>query len=157
MNKVKAIPDGYHTITPYMIIKDVAGAMEFYKKAFDAKEMFAMREPNGMVRHAEMKMGNSHFMMGEECAEKQAKSPHAIGGTPMHLYVYVDDVDAMFNKAVAAGAKVLHPIKDQFYGDRSCGLMDPYGHSWCIATHVEDVSPEELQKRAMAEKSKCAA
>ena len=151
-NKVKAVPEGYHTATPYMILKDAARAIEFYKKAFGAKELLRMAEPSGIVRHAEIKIGDSPIMIADECPEfPDMKSPQSRGGSTVHIYLYVADVDALFNQAVAAGAKVLQAVKDQFYGDRSGGITDPFGHVWWIATHKEDVSPEELRKRAAAQ------
>lgn len=148
MTKVKPIPDGYHTATPYMVIKDAAKAIEFYKKAFGATEILCMKAPDGKVKHAEIKIGNSPIMITDEHPEQQMRGPQALGGSPMHLYLYVEDVDALFNNAVAAGAKVIYPIATHFYGDRSGGLTDPFGHAWFIATHVEDVPPAELKKRA---------
>jgi PhnB protein len=146
--KVKPIPDGYHTVTPYLIIKNAANAIEFYKKAFGAKELFRMPGPNGRVMHAEIKIGDSHIMLADECPEMNARSPESLGGSPTSLLLYIENVDDFFNQAVSAGAKVVRPVKDQFYGDRSGSLSDPYGHAWHVATHVEDVPPAELQKRA---------
>lgn len=146
--KVKSIPDGYHTVTPYLIIKNAANALEFYKNAFGAKELFRMPGPDGRVMHAEIKIGDSRIMLADECPEMNARSPQALGGSPVSLLLYVENVDTFFNQAVSAGAKVDRPVKDQFYGDRSGSLSDPYGHAWHVATHVEDVPPAELQKRA---------
>lgn len=153
-HKVKAVPEGYHTVTPYMIIKDAAKAIEFYKKALGAVEMFCMKSPDGKVKHAEIKIGNSPIMISDECEEYQMRGPQA-GGSPMHLYLYVEDVDSLFNQAIAAGGKQIYPVDNKFYGDRSGGFADPFGYSWSIATHVEDVSEEEIQKRAAAEMKKC--
>jgi PhnB protein len=144
---VKPIPDGYHTVTPYLIVKGAGSALEFYKKAFGAEVIVSMPGPGGGVMHAEFKIGNSILMMGDENPGMAANSPKTLGGTPIGLCIYVNDSDAVFNQAVAAGAKVVYPVKDQFYGDRSGTVEDPFGHKWTIATHKEDVSPEEMKKR----------
>ena len=150
MSKVKAIPDGYHTATPYLIIKDAARAIEFYKKAFGATEIMRMAEPSGKVTHAEIKIGNSPIMLADEFPEMGARSPQTIGGSPVSIFLYVENVDTLANQAIAAGAKVLMPVQDQFWGDRYGKLADPFGHVWDIATHKEDVAPEEIHKRAAA-------
>lgn len=147
---VKPIPDGYHTATPYLIVSGAAKALEFYKQAFGATELFRMPQPEGRIGHAEIQIGNSRLMLADEHHEIGAKSPQTIGGTAVSILLYVEDADRVFNQAVAAGAKVTRPLENQFYGDRMGGLKDPFGHEWHIATHVEDVSPEELQKRAAA-------
>ena len=147
---VKPIPDGYHTVTPYLIVQDAARALDFYKEAFGATEAVRMAGPGGKVMHAEIKIGDSAIMMADECSEMGARGPQAYGGTPVSLAVYVEDVDARVDRAVAAGAKVLRPVADQFYGDRAGTLEDPFGHVWTIATHKEDVSPEEMRRRAEA-------
>ncbi len=147
---VKPIPEGYHTATPYLIVKDAASAIEFYKKAFGATELMRMAGPSGKVMHAEIKIGNSPIMLADEVPEMGFRSPQALGGSPVSILLYVEDVDAVFSQAVAAGAKVERPVKDQFYGDRSGGVTDPFGHVWHIATHIEDVAPEELRERAAA-------
>lgn len=149
---VKPIPDGYHTATPYVIVKDAAGAIEFYKKAFGAREVMRFADPSGAIRHAEIQIGDSRIMLsGEfEFGGISTKSPQTLGGSSMHLYLYVEDVDAWAKRALAAGAKELMPVVDQWYGDRSGGFTDPYGHVWWIATHKEDVSAEEMKKRAAA-------
>jgi PhnB protein len=147
---VKPIPDGYHTVTPYLYIKGAAGAIEFYKKAFGATEFFRMPMPDGMIAHAEIRVGNSMVMLADENPAMGARSPQTLGGTSSSIMLYVEDVDAQVPKAVAAGAKVLRPLKDQFYGDRSATLEDPYGHVWTIGTHKEDVSSEEMARRAAA-------
>jgi PhnB protein len=144
---VKPIPAGYHTATPYLIVKDAARAIEFYKKAFGATELMRLAGPDGRIGHAEIKIGDSPLMLGEECTERGARGPHTLGGSPISIYLYVEDVDALFSQAVAAGAKVVQPLKDQFYGDRSAGLEDPFGQSWYIATHKEDVAPAEIKRR----------
>jgi PhnB protein len=149
---VKPIPDGYHTVTPYLIVKDAARALDFYRKAFGARELMRFPGPGGKVLHAEIKIGDSPIMLADECPEMSARSPQALGGTPVGIALYVEDVDAVFNRAVAAGAKVLKPVQDQFYGDRSGTVTDPFGHQWTVATHKEDVSFEEMQKRMAAMK-----
>ena len=147
---VKAIPDGYHTATPYLIIKGAASAIEFYKKAFGATELMRMAQPDGQIGHAEIKIGNSPIMLADENPAMGYRGPHALGGTPVGILLYVDDVDKMAAQAIAAGAKVERPVTDQFYGDRSGTFTDPFGHTWTIATHKEDLSPEELSKRSEA-------
>lgn len=147
---VKPIPDGYHSVTPYLILSGGVDAIEFYKKAFGAKEILRMMRPDGRVGHAEIKIGDSTIMLADEHPEMGARGPKTVGGSPVTIHLYVEDVDAVFSRAVAAGAKVLRPLQNQFYGDRSGGVEDPFGHAWYIATHVEDVSPEELKKRAAA-------
>ena len=144
------IPEGYHTVTPYLIVSDAAAAIEFYKNAFGATATVCMAEPGGKVGHAEIKIGDSHLMLADECPEMDARSPQAIGGTPVGLMLYLQDCDSVVAKAVSLGAKVVKPVQDQFYGDRSGTILDPFGHKWTIATHKEDVSPEEMQKRAAA-------
>lgn len=146
--KVNPIPKGYHTLTPYLIFKDAAGAIEFYKKAFGAKELIRMPKPDGKIGHAEMQIGDSRFMMADEAPEMGARSPQTIGGSPISLYLYVKDVDKVFHQAVAAGAKVVQPLVDKFYGDRNGGVTDPFGYAWYIATHKEAVAPKEMKKRA---------
>ena len=143
---VKPIPDGYYTITPYLTVKGADRAMSFYAKAFGAEELFRM--PMGdKVAHAEMQIGNSRFMLGDEAPQMGAVAPTGDGRTPVTICLYVDDVDAVFKKAIAAGAKQMRAVENQFYGDRSGMLSDPFGHIWNVATHIEDVSPEEMQKR----------
>ena len=148
--KVKAIPEGYHAVTPYLIVNDGARAIEFYKKAFGATELFRMAGPDGKIGHAEIKIGDSPIMLADEVPAMGHRSPQSLGGSPVSILLYVEDVDAVFNQAVAAGAKVARPVADQFYGDRTGGVTDPFGHAWYIATHKEDVSLEEMQKRAKA-------
>lgn len=144
---VKPIPDGYEGITPYLICKNAEGAIDFYKSAFGATELFRIGSP-GMVGHAELKIGNAIIMLADEFPDLDAVSPETIGGTPVQLMVYVEDVDGFTQKAVAEGLQVLRPVQDQFYGDRSGQFRDPYGHMWTFATHIEDVSPEEMNRRA---------
>jgi PhnB protein len=145
---VKPIPEGYHTVTPFMTVKDCARAIEFYKQAFGAEERGIAKDPSGKVMHAEIKIGDSVIMMGDECPEFGAVSPHTVGGSSMGLHIYVADVDGAFARAVKAGAKVEMPVTDQFWGDRYGKLRDPFGHKWSIATHVKDMSSDEM-KRAM--------
>ena len=148
----KFIPEGYHSVTPYLICKDAAKAIDFYKQAFAARELFRMPTPDGRIAHAELKVGDSHVMLADEHREIGALSPQTLGGSAVHLMVYVEDVDAVFKRAVDAGAKSKRAVENQFYGDRSGNLVDPSGHCWTVATHVEDVSPEEAQRR-MAKQS----
>ena len=148
--KTKYIPDGYHTATPYLIVTGAARAIEFYKQAFGAAEVMRMDGPNGKVMHAEIKIGDSHIMLADEFPDMDARSPQTIGGTPVSLMLYLEDADAVTARAVSAGAKLLRPVKDQFYGDRCGTIADPFGHKWTISTHKEDLSPEEIQKRAAA-------
>jgi PhnB protein len=147
---VKAIPDGYHTVTPYLIIKGAGRALEFYKQAFGAKQRMRMDGPNGTVGHAEIEIDGSAVMLADEFPEMGYRSPQSIGGAGVSLVLYVTDVDARFNQAVAAGAKPLRTVEDQFYGDRSGTIEDPFGHVWTISTHKEDLTPEEIHKRAEA-------
>lgn len=143
---IKPIPDGYHSITPYLSIKGAAEAIEFYKRAFNATELFRLVTPNGDIGHAEIKIGDSPVMLADPCEREQIAfcSPQSLGG----LHVYVENVDALFEQAVAAGATVTRPVENQFYGDRTGTLTDPFGHLWFLATHKEDLSPEEIDKRA---------
>ena len=148
--KVNPIPDGYHSVTPYLIVNDGARAIEFYKQAFGATELFRMEGPDGRIGHAEIRIGDSHVMLADEHPQMNARSPQSFGGSPVSLMLYVDDVDSTVGRAVEAGAKLTRPVADQFYGDRTGGVEDPFGHAWYVATHVEDVPPEELKKRAAA-------
>ena len=148
--EVRPIPEGYGAVTPYLIVNGAARAIEFYKQAFGATETFRMERPDGRVGHAEIKIGDSHVMLADEHPEMGARGPQAIGGSPISLVLYVEDVDATVNRAVEAGAKLTRPVANQFYGDRTGGVEDPFGHAWYVATHVEDVAPEEMQKRAAA-------
>ncbi len=147
---VQPIPPGYRTVTPYVIVKNGVAALEFYKKAFGATEKFRMLMPDGRLAHAEIMIGDSIVMLCDEFPEHGGKSPRTLGGSPVNLYLYVEDVDAFYAKAVAAGGKSTKPIMDQFYGDRSGQLEDPFGHLWWVSTHKEDVPPEELKKRMQA-------
>jgi PhnB protein len=147
---VQAVPTGYAGVTPYLIIRDAARALDFYKKAFGATELMRFPAPGGKIGHAEMKIGEGVVMLADESPEMGHKSPQTLGGTAITLMFYVPDVDAQFAKAVAAGGTVKQALKDQFYGDRSGTITDPFGHIWTIATHKEDVSPEEMQRRMAA-------
>ena len=147
---VKPIPDGYGTVTPYLIVQGAGAAIEFYKIVFGATERLRLPTPEGRVAHAELEIGNSLFMLADECPERGAKSPQTVGGSPVSFHLYVPDADAVYAKALAAGAKPIRPVENQFYGDRTGLFADPFGHTWNVATHVEDVSPEELQKRMAA-------
>jgi PhnB protein len=146
----KAIPDQYRGATPYLCIKGAANAVEFYKKAFGATEVTRLAQPDGRIGHAEIKIGDALIMLADEFPEIGFRSPISLGGSPVTIHVYVDNVDVVFARAVAAGAEARKTVADQFYGDRSGQLVDPFGHVWSIATHVEDIAPEELQKRAEA-------
>ena len=150
MSSVKPVPDGYHTVTPYLIIDGAARALEFYREAFGATELMRMPGPNGRVMHAEMQIGDSRVMLADEFPDMGYRGPQAYGGTSVTLLLYVENVDAVFQQAVAAGAKVLRPLENQFYGDRSGTVGDPFGHIWSLASHVEDVSPEEMNARLAA-------
>lgn len=147
-HKVNPIPEGYHTVTPYMILQNASNAIDFYKQAFGAIELFRSPKPDGRVAHAEIQVGDSRIMLADEFPDMGALSPTTIGGSPITLMLYVEDVDKFTDRAVAAGAKVTRPIQNQFYGDRLGMVADPFGYNWCIATHIEDVSPEEIQRRA---------
>lgn len=147
---VKPIPDGYSSVTPYLALKGATEALAFYRQAFGATELFRMMAPNGAVVHAEIQIGDSRIMLGDECPESPIQNPSKLGGSTISLYLYVENVDALLAQAVAAGAKIIKPVQDQFYGDRSGTLQDPFGHVWSLATHKEDVSPEEIHKRATA-------
>jgi len=143
---VKPIPEGNHTVTPYLSVKGAAAAIEFYKKAFGAVELCRMPDPMGRVMHAELRLGDSVLFLSEECPGMN-NSPQTLGGTTVTLHLYVENVDAAFNQAVAAGAQTQMPPTDMFWGDRFSKVVDPFGHSWGIATHVEDVSAEEMERR----------
>ena len=142
---VKPIPDGYHSVTPYLTIDGAAEAIEFYKKAFGAVELFRMAMPDGKIGHAEIRIGNSPVMIGEACPQAGTRAPQ--GPTPVGMLIYVEDVDALAKQAVAAGAKEVKPVIDQMWGDRMGTFNDPYGHQWSLATHIEDVTPEEMDRR----------
>ena len=147
---VKAIPDGYHSVTPYLIVKGADRAIEFYKNAFGAALRMRMDGPNGTVGHAEIEIDGSAVMLADEFPDMGFRSPQSLGGAGVSLHLYVRDVDACFDKAVAAGAKELRPVQDQFYGDRSGTMEDPFGHVWTVSTHKEDLSADEIRRRAEA-------
>ena len=144
----KAIPDGYHSVTPYLVMQDAARAIDFYERAFGATELFRFSTPDGKIGHAEIKVGDSVIMLADEMPDMGYRGPQSLGGTAVSLMVYVEDVDSQFKRAVDAGAKIKQDVKDQFYGDRSGTIEDPFGHVWTIATHKEDVSQDELMRRA---------
>ena len=147
----KPIPDGYHAITPYLIVSGGAKALEFYGRAFGAIERERMQDPSGKIRHAEIRIGDSCVMLADEHPEIGALGPATIGGSPVSIHLYVEDVDAVVSRAVAAGAKLTRPVADQFYGDRVGGITDPFGHRWFIATHKEDLTSDEIHRRAAAQ------
>lgn len=147
---VKPIPDGYHSVTPYLMIKGASDAIEFYKRAFGASELFRLAAPGGQIGHAEIKIGDSSIMLADPCEEGAFRNPRSLGGSSVGLHVYVEDVDGQFAQAVSAGAKVVKPVQDQFYGDRTGTLEDPFGHIWFLATHKEDLAPDEINRRAEA-------
>ena len=144
---VKPIPDGYSSVTPYLIVSGAANALDYYKMAFDAQEIMRMPGPDGKIAHAEMQIGNSRIMLADESPQMGHKSPQTLGGSGTGLMLYVTDVDDTFQRAVSGGGKVVQAVKDQFYGDRSGTLADPFGHLWTIATHIEDVAPAEMKSR----------
>jgi PhnB protein len=144
---VNAIPSGHHTVTPYLAIKNAVKALEFYKRAFGATESYKLLLPDGRLGHAEIRLGDSVVMLADEFPEYGGKAPETLGGSPVSIHLYVEDVDGFVKRALAAGAKERKPVMDQFYGDRSGQLEDPFGHLWWVATHKEDVPPEELEKR----------
>jgi PhnB protein len=143
---VKAIPEGYHTLTPYMTVRDAARAIEFYKQAFGAVEKGVMKGPDGKVMHAELRIGDSLFMVADEFPQFGSLSPQSTGGSGTGLHIYVEDVDSAFDRAIGAGATIEMPVSDMFWGDRYAKLMDPFGHKWSLATHVRDMSPEEIEE-----------
>ena len=147
---VKPIPEAYHTVTPYLIIEGAAAAIEFYKKAFGAQELFRFPAPEGKIGHAEIKIGDSPIMLADAYPDMGYNGPKSLGGSPVSLMIYVENVDTVFNQAVQAGATVKEALVDKFYGDRSGSLIDPFGHVWHVSTHKEDVSLEEMERRAKA-------
>ncbi|HKN72309.1 MAG TPA: VOC family protein [Terriglobales bacterium] len=148
MKKVSYIPKGYNTVTPYLVIKGAAKAIEYYKNVFGATEVMRMAGPDGRVGHAELKIGDSHIMLADENPSMGYRSAESIGASPVSLLVYLPDCDKVVAKAVAEGAKILKPVEDQFYGDRSGFIQDPFGHFWSVATHKEDLSQKEMEERA---------
>jgi PhnB protein len=147
---VKPIPESYAAPTPYLIVKGAAAAIDFYKKAFAAREIMRMPGPDGKIGHADLIIGGGHVMLADESPEMGHRGPQSLGGSPVGLVLYVSDVDNVVKQAAAAGAKVTRPVKDEFYGDRAGTLTDPFGHVWHVMTHIEDVSNEEMEKRAAA-------
>jgi len=147
---VKPIPEGYHSVTPYLIIKGAADAIEFYKKAFGAVELFRFPSPDGKIGHAEIKIGDSPIMLADEYPDMGYKGPQSLGGSPVSIMIYVEDVDTIFKQAVAAGATIKEALQDKFYGDRLGTVTDPFGHTWHVSTHKEDVPLEEMERRAKA-------
>ena len=146
--RVKPVPAGYHAVTPYLSVRGAAEAIDFYKKALGAKELMRMPGPGGKVGHAEIQIGDSRVMLADEYPEMNFTGPQSYGGTSVHLHVYLPNVDAQVAKALKAGAKLVRPVKDQFYGDRLGTIEDPFGHVWHLATHIEDLSKAEMKKRA---------
>lgn len=149
--EVKPIPEGYHSVTPYLILSGAGDAIAFYKKALGAEEVMRLADPGGKVHHAEISIGDSRIMLADEHPEIQALSPKTVGGSPVSIHLYVEDVDRAVERAVAAGAKLVRPVADQFYGDRVGGIEDPFGYRWFIATHKEDLTIEEIRRRAAAQ------
>ena len=145
--EVNPVPEEFHTVTPYMTINGASGAIEFYKEAFGATEIFRWADPDGSIRHAEIVIDDSPLMLTDEAPEFGMAGPRSFGGSPVHMFLYVEDVDATFGRAIAAGATELMPVEDSSDGDRRGGVTDPFGHVWYIATHIEDISRKELQKR----------
>ncbi len=154
---VNPVPDGYHSLTPHLVIDGAARAIEFYKNAFGAVELFRMESPGGGIAHAEIRIGDSPVMLADDSPDQGGRDPKALGGTPVSLMIYVDDCDAVFRKAVTAGAAVREELADQFWGDRMGRIEDPFGHVWSIATHTEDLPPEETERRAEVWKQQQAA
>ena len=146
--KAKAIPEGFHSVTPYLALQDAAPAIDFYKKAFGASEVMRMNGPDGKVSHAEIKIGDSIIMLGSAPPNSGVRAPQSLNGSTVSIMLYVPDVDTTFDRAVSAGAKTVQAVENQFWGDRYGRLTDPFGHSWSLATHIEDVSPAEMGKRA---------
>ena len=146
-DRANPVPEGFHTVTPYVTVKGAADAIEFYKRAFGAREIFRWSDPDGRIRHAEVVIGDSPIMLTDEAPEFGMSGPQTPGSSPVHIFLYVEDADAVFDRAVAAGATELMPVEDSGDGDRRGGVTDPFGHVWYVATHVEDISREDLQKR----------
>jgi len=148
-SQIKPVPDGFHTLTPHLVVKGASQAIEFYKRAFGAEEIKRLPGPDGKsLIHAELKIGNSRLLLVDEFPEMDCRGPRSVGGSPVSIHMFVDDADAAFDKALAAGAEVRMPLADQFWGDRYGVLTDPFGHIWSIATHKEDLTPQEIGKRA---------
>ena len=153
-SQVKPIPKGYRSVTPYLTVDNAAGAIDFYKRAFHAQEVVRMDGPGGKIGHAELKIGDSMVMLADEMPNGGCQAPHTLHGTTSGIMLYVEDADAVFNQAVAAGAQVETPLANMFWGDRYGRLKDPFGHSWAVATHIEDVAPAEMSKRMQAAMAK---
>lgn len=145
---IKPIPEGFQTVTPHLMVQDVAEALDFYKHAFGAKEVMRMDGPQGKITHAQITIGDSNILLGPAPQSGHLRSPEALGASTVSLFIYTDNVDSTFHQAVSAGAKIVQPLADMFWGDRYGVLADPFGHSWSMATHIEDVAPEEMRKRA---------
>lgn len=150
MAKVKPIPEGHNSVSPYLIVSGAARALDFYKQAFGATELFRHEAPDGKIGHAEVRIGDTVIMLADEFPDHDANAPGKFGGSPVSLHMYVEDVDKVWSQALGAGATVKRPLENQFYGDRLGSLEDPFGHTWHVSSHVEDVSPEEMSKRAAA-------
>lgn len=148
--KTKAVPEGFHTLTPYLVVRDAPKAVEFYKKAFGAEVRSIHYTPDGKIMNADLKIGDSVLLMAEEFPTMKSLSPQSLGGSSVSIHIYAEDVDARFNQAVAAGATVVMPVMDMYWGDRFGQLADPFGHRWSVATHIEDLSDDEIQKRGHA-------
>jgi len=146
--QVKPVPEGYHSVTPYLVVHDAARALDFYQRVFGAKEIVRMNNPQGRVGHAEIRIGDSILMLAEETPNSGVRSPQSVNGSTVSIFVYLEDVDSVFNKALSAGAQEVQRPADMFWGDRYGRLTDPFGHSWSLATHIEDVTPEEIGRRA---------
>jgi PhnB protein len=155
-SKVKPVPDGYHTVSPYLCVNDAERAIQYYQKAFGAKETMRMHGPQGKIAHAELKIGDSVIMLADEMPQSGLRSPQALGGTTSSIFLYVNDVDHTYDQAVAAGARADMPPQDMFWGDRYGKLTDPFGHSWALATHKEDVAPAEMERRGKEAMAKMA-
>ena len=147
---VKPVPEGYRSVTPYLIVKGAARAIDFYKQAFGATEIMRFPGPNNTIGHAELRIGDSVIMLADEVHDGPYRSPETFGGSPISLMIYIEGVDNVFSRALSLGAKQVRAVEDQFYGDRSGNLIDPFGHVWTVATHVKDVSPEEMRRRMEA-------
>ena len=147
---VKPIPEGYHTIVPYLLVRNAAAAMDYYKKAFGAEEITRFAQPDGRIGHGDMKIGDSHFMLADEFPDMGYVGPETLGGTTFGMALYVDNVDEIFQRAIDNGGKVERAVADQFYGDRTGTLIDPFGHKWTISTHIEDLTDEEMKEREKA-------
>jgi PhnB protein len=150
MTKAKPIPEGYHNVTPYLIVRGAAAAIDFYKQVFGAVEVMRMPQPDGRIGHAEIKFGDSYVMLADEHPEMKIVGPKTLGNSSVGLLLYVDDVDKTVERALALGSTVIKPVGDQFYGDRTGTIEDPFGHKWTVACHIEDVTPEEMQRRMAA-------